>query len=107
MTIVGEGSGRDRLEKQAAAVSRGRVAFAGWRADVARTARGQRLCLPSSRWESYGYAALEAMAAERAVVASAVDGLEESGRRTAGRGCSSLAKTLGAGRSAGASCTQP
>jgi glycosyltransferase involved in cell wall biosynthesis len=77
VTIVGEGSGRDRLEKQAAAVARGRVAFAGWRADVAALlADGDCVCLPS-RWESYGYVALEAMAAGRAIVASAVDGLDE------------------------------
>jgi glycosyltransferase involved in cell wall biosynthesis len=77
VTIVGEGSSRDRLEQQAAAVSRGRVAFAGWRADVAELLReSDCVCLPS-RWESCPYAALEAMAAERAIVASAVDGLDE------------------------------
>ena len=77
VTIVGEGPARDRLERQAAAVSRGRVAFAGWRPDVVQLlARSDCVCLPS-RWESCPYAALEAMAAERAIVASAVDGLDE------------------------------
>ena len=77
MTIVGDGSGRVRLEKQAGAVARGRVAFAGWRTDVAELlAESDCVCLPS-RWESCPYAALEAMAAGRALVASAVDGLDE------------------------------
>ena len=77
VTIAGEGAGRDRLERQAAAVAHGRVAFAGWRSDIAELlARSDCVCLPS-RWESYGYAALEAMAAGRAIVASAVDGLDE------------------------------
>jgi len=77
VTIVGEGFGRSRLERQAAAVGRGRVVFAGWRADVSELLAGSDcICLPS-RWESCPYAALEAMAAGRALVASAVDGLNE------------------------------
>jgi glycosyltransferase involved in cell wall biosynthesis len=77
VTIVGEGSARDRLERQAAAVSPGRVAFAGWQADIATAlAASDCVCLPS-RWESCPYAALEAMAAGRAIVGSAVDGLDE------------------------------
>jgi glycosyltransferase involved in cell wall biosynthesis len=77
VTIVGEGSGRERLERQAAEVSRGRVALTGWRAEVPELLAGSDcVCLPS-RWESCPYAALEAMAAERAIVGSTVDGLDE------------------------------
>jgi glycosyltransferase involved in cell wall biosynthesis len=77
VTIVGQGSGLNRLERQTAAVGRGRVTFSGWRADVSELLAGSDcVCLPS-RWESCPYGALEAMAAGRAVVASAVDGLDE------------------------------
>jgi glycosyltransferase involved in cell wall biosynthesis len=75
--IVGDGSGRASLEAQASAVARGRVAFAGWREDAdALLQEADLACLPS-RWEAFPYAALEAMAQGRPVVAARVDGLSE------------------------------
>ncbi len=74
--VIGTGSERQRLAELARA--RGLpVRFSGWCEDVAAAlADADVACLPS-RWESAGYAALEAMRAGLPVVASDVDGLRE------------------------------
>lgn len=74
-TVLGDGGAREALERRAA--TRGIVNFPGWSDDVdGELAGADIVCMPS-RWESAGYAALEAMAAGRPVVASDVDGLRE------------------------------
>ena len=75
--ILGAGSGRPQLEARAARLASGRVALHGWSDDPAAELLGADVvCLPS-RWEAFPYAALEAMALGRPVVASRVDGLED------------------------------
>jgi glycosyltransferase involved in cell wall biosynthesis len=74
-TVLGDGPAREALSRRAEV--RGVVSFPGWSDAVAdEIAAADVVCLPS-RWESAGYAALEAMAAGRPVVASAVDGLRD------------------------------
>jgi glycosyltransferase involved in cell wall biosynthesis len=76
-TILGEGPARPRLEARAASLPAERVSLAGWRENAtAAISAADVVCLPS-RWESCPLSAIEAMAAGRPVVASAVDGLEE------------------------------
>jgi glycosyltransferase involved in cell wall biosynthesis len=75
-TVVGEGPARTRLSELADHAPR-RVTFVGWEDDVATAIRRVDAVAMPSRWESFGYAALEAMAGGRPVVASDVDGLEE------------------------------
>ena len=75
--ILGTGSGRPQLEARAAALTPGRIVVDGWSDDPSAVVLGADvMCLPS-RWEAFPYAALEAMALGRPVVASRVDGLEE------------------------------
>ena len=75
--ILGTGSSRRQLEARAASVAPSRVMVEGWSDDPAAAVLGADvMCLPS-RWEAFPYAALEAMAVGRPVVASRVDGLEE------------------------------
>lgn len=78
LLIVGEGSERDALEQQAAALGiDGAVRFTGRRDDVpAVTAALDVAVLPSYR-EAQGLSILEAMALSRPVVASAVGGIPE------------------------------
>lgn len=77
LTIVGDGSQGDSLRRRAAELPPGRVRFAGWVDDPERqVAEADVVCMPS-RWEAFPYAALEAGALARPVVASRVDGLEE------------------------------
>lgn len=74
--VFGEGPDRARLAR-AAAESGLPVRFPGWAPSLAEAlARADVACVPS-RWESFGYAALEAMRAGLPVVASDVDGLRE------------------------------
>lgn len=74
--VLGEGPMREPLAR-AAAAQRLPVGFPGWSDDVGGAlARAQIVCLPS-RWEAAPYAALEAMGAGRALVASDVDGLRD------------------------------
>jgi glycosyltransferase involved in cell wall biosynthesis len=77
--IAGEGPQRADLERQAAALGvAGAVRFLGRRADVGDLfAACDVFALPAHR-EGLGVAALEAMAAGRPVVASAVGGLGEA-----------------------------
>jgi glycosyltransferase involved in cell wall biosynthesis len=73
--VLGDGPAREALVRQAA--NRGMVSFAGWSDDVESAMAGADIVCMPSRWESAGYAALEAMAAGRPVVASDVDGLRD------------------------------
>jgi glycosyltransferase involved in cell wall biosynthesis len=73
--VLGEGPARESLARRAA--EHGVVAFLGWSDDVGSAmADADVVCMPS-RWESAGYAALEAMDAGRPVVATDVDGLRD------------------------------
>lgn len=79
LLVAGEGEQRGALEARAAALGLGpRVRFLGQRDDKERLLEAcDVFCLPS-RQEGLGVAALEAMAAGRAVVASRVGGLAEA-----------------------------
>lgn len=77
--ICGEGEARGKLEKRAAKLGLApRVRFLGARGDVADLLAACDLLAMPSRREGLGVAALEAMAAGRAVVASNVGGLGEA-----------------------------
>jgi glycosyltransferase involved in cell wall biosynthesis len=77
VTIVGAGPRRAELERMAAALAPGRARFAGWSDDPSSCLRESHvLCMPS-RYESFGYAAVEAGACGRPVVGSRIDGLDE------------------------------
>lgn len=77
VVVAGSGPQHDELVRLAGAVAPGRVEFRGWVDDVRALMLGASVvCLPS-RWESFGYAALEGMALGRPVVATRVDGVDE------------------------------
>jgi glycosyltransferase involved in cell wall biosynthesis len=77
ITIVGAGPLRAQLEGMAAALAPGRARFVGWSDDPAAYVRESHvLCMPS-RYESFGYAAVEASSWGRPVVGSRIDGLDE------------------------------
>lgn len=76
--IAGEGEERANLERLAARLGLSRVRFLGRREDSGELlAASDALVLPARR-EGLGVAALQAMAAGRAVIASAVGGLAEA-----------------------------
>jgi glycosyltransferase involved in cell wall biosynthesis len=76
--LVGEGPDRDALEARSAALGLAdRVRFLGERADVDRLLVGMDVFVLSSREEGIPNALLEAMAAGRACVATAVGGTPE------------------------------
>lgn len=73
------GAGRDQEKLSEAAVRLGvPVVFAGFRHDVAACLAAADIVAMPSRQEGLGVAALEAMAAERPVVASRIGGLAEA-----------------------------
>jgi len=77
--IAGDGPERGALEEQAERLGLGaRVRFLGARLDTADLLAGCDILVLPSRREGLGVAALEAMAARRAVVASRVGGLAEA-----------------------------
>ena len=76
VVFCGDGSERASLERAARRLG-GRVTFAGFRQDVAACLAAADVVVLPSRHEGLGVAALEAMAAERPVVASRVGGLAE------------------------------
>lgn len=78
LVIAGSGSLEDALRRQARELNMGgRIVFAGYRTDVpALLARADLLVL-SSLWEGLPLAVVEAMAAERAVVATSAGGTPE------------------------------
>lgn len=76
--IVGDGPDRARLEEQAAAQPGGsRIRFLGRREDVPRLLRGAFGLVVSSRWEGMPNVVLEAMAAGKPVISTAVEGTAE------------------------------
>jgi glycosyltransferase involved in cell wall biosynthesis len=76
LLVVGDGPDRATLEGRAASLALGeQVHFTGFRQDVSRILRGvDCVCLPSL-WENLPYAALEAAAYARPIVATAVGGV--------------------------------
>lgn len=76
--LVGDGPARERLRSLAAELGLAeQVVFAGMRRDVARVLPALDLFVCPSRYEGFGIAIVEAMAAGRPVVASAVGGIPE------------------------------
>jgi glycosyltransferase involved in cell wall biosynthesis len=78
LLLVGDGPDRADLERSVAAQRlENQVRFAGFRQDVSRILRGvDCVCLPSL-WENLPYAALEAAAYARPVIATAVGGVPD------------------------------
>lgn len=74
--IYGDGLELDRM-RQLAEPTNGRVVFHGWTDDPAAHIDSSHLICMPSRYEPLGYAAVEAMARSRPVIAAAVDGLLE------------------------------
>lgn len=77
LTIVGEGPLRSELERQAATLPAGTVAFTGWLPDVTPALLAADVLCLASRAESSSYVLLEAMACGRTTVATTVDGPDE------------------------------
>lgn len=79
LALVGEGKDREDLEATAEALGiRGRVSFTGFVQDVREMMSAcDVVIVPSSRGEGFGLVAVEAMALQRPVVASAQGGLPE------------------------------
>jgi glycosyltransferase involved in cell wall biosynthesis len=79
--VYGEGPHRARLAQRGARARTSdgspRLAFHGWSDDLARIVASADAVVMPSRWESSGYAALDAMALGRPVIGSRVDGLED------------------------------
>ncbi|MEV4636418.1 glycosyltransferase family 4 protein [Actinoplanes sp. NPDC049548] len=77
IVVAGSGPQRAELERLADLVAPERVLFQGWVDDIAQLIwEAAVVCMPS-RWESFAYVPLEAMALGRPVVASRVDGVDE------------------------------
>jgi glycosyltransferase involved in cell wall biosynthesis len=75
--VFGQGAHFAALDSRARRAASPRVFFEGWTADpVAAIDEAHALVAPS-RWEASPYAALDAMAQGRPLVASSVDGLED------------------------------
>lgn len=78
LIIFGEGPLRDTLERHARAVGvENRVVFAGVRSDVRAIVGAADVLVMPSVWEGLPLVALEALAAETPLVATAVRGLQE------------------------------
>ncbi len=76
--LVGDGPERQTLEALADAQGvRHRVVFTGWQTDFREQLADFDLLVAPSRFEAFGIAIVEAMLAERAVVASRVGGIPE------------------------------
>jgi glycosyltransferase involved in cell wall biosynthesis len=76
--LVGDGPERHTLESLADAHGvRQRVVFAGWQTDFRERLGDFDLVVAPSRFEAFGIAIVEAMLAERAVVASRTGGIPE------------------------------
>lgn len=78
LVLFGDGPLRPAFERQVARLSlANHVRLAGWRPDVPALLPAADLYCLSSRWESFGYVLLEAMAAGVPIVATRVDGVPE------------------------------
>jgi glycosyltransferase involved in cell wall biosynthesis len=78
LEIAGDGSLREALNKHASSLGvSGVVSFLGWREDMPLVMASWDIFVLPSLDEGFGVAALEAMAAELPVIASAVGGLPE------------------------------
>jgi glycosyltransferase involved in cell wall biosynthesis len=78
LLLAGHGDERPHWERLARELGVAeRAHFLGWRDDVPRIFAAADVVLLPSRWEAMPYAVLEAMAAEKPVVATAVDGARE------------------------------
>jgi starch synthase (maltosyl-transferring) len=79
LAIVGDGPDREALVRSEAAarIPPGRLHWLGRRDDVPGLLKASGLLVLPSRWEGMPNVVLEAMAARRAVVASAVEGTDE------------------------------
>jgi glycosyltransferase involved in cell wall biosynthesis len=78
LIVVGEGPQRGQLEAIATELNvRKRVHFVGYRNDVPEILKACQLVVVPSRWEGMSNVVLEAMAAERPVVATLVEGITE------------------------------
>jgi glycosyltransferase involved in cell wall biosynthesis len=76
--IAGEGSLRPGLEKLAAELQvNNTMQFLGWTQDTAGFLKQIDILAMPSLWEAFGLSAAEAMAAEKPVIASRVEGLPE------------------------------
>lgn len=76
--LVGDGECRVRIESLIAEHNvQDRVRLLGLRNDVPSILKASDIVVMSSFWEGFGLAAVEAMAAGKPVVASAVEGLDE------------------------------
>jgi glycosyltransferase involved in cell wall biosynthesis len=76
--IAGEGSERDNLEAQAAGLALGdRVLFLGHRTDISELLAASDVFVLPSRVEGSSLAVLEAMAAGKPVISSAIGGTDE------------------------------
>ena len=81
LVVVGEGSQTDALRAQAGSLplaARQRVVIAGFQTDVEAVTQALGVAVMPSLREAQGLAVLEAMAARRTVVASAVGGIPET-----------------------------
>jgi len=78
LAVVGDGPEREALERRARMPDlAGRVAFTGWRRDLAAIYQGLDVVALSSRNEGTPVALIEAMAAGRPIVATAVGGVPD------------------------------
>jgi glycosyltransferase involved in cell wall biosynthesis len=83
LLLVGEGSQTDALRAHARSLplpARERVVFAGFQTDIEAVTQALDVAVMPSLREAQGLALLEAMAARRPVVASAVGGIPETVR---------------------------
>jgi len=76
--IAGEGALRTQLERLASQLAvADTVEFVGWKHDIARFLKQIDIMAMPSLWEAFGLSAAEAMALERPVIASHIEGLPE------------------------------
>jgi glycosyltransferase involved in cell wall biosynthesis len=77
LVIVGDGPIRAAVDRAIDRLPGRRVVALGWRDDVASLMRSSALVLQTSRYEGMANTILEAMAAGRACVSTAVEGIDE------------------------------
>jgi glycosyltransferase involved in cell wall biosynthesis len=75
---VGEGELRAHMEAEIAALGLdGRISITGWSTDVKSYLSAANLVVSTAKYESFGYAAAEALAMERPIVAANVSGIQD------------------------------